>query len=236
MSSNPLRDLATLARDIRLIGWSRIPINIQRACVLFLDVNAYQNNAPYLSAIRLAKLARWANCEVYFICEPSVPEFVDAVRHFATQTLSLLIFYYAGNVLTYENLDGKHSIHVNNGVVGPDLIYQTLDQKQTNLRIIWVMDGVIKPELWDPADQDLDQPGIMFIAPYMDAAQAHLQQTDLKNESIFIQEIYTALKATPSLTAEKLVAKIEPELKRFGQKVFCSSHPPEFKTQLALIL
>jgi hypothetical protein len=204
--------------------------------MIFLDVNAYQTNAPFVSAIRLAKLARWANCEVYFICEPSVPEFVDAVRHFSTQTISLLIFYYAGRTLSYENLDGSPSLNVNQGTVGPDLIYQTIDQKPTNLRIIWTMDGVIKPAAWDPAEQDLDQPGVLFIAPYADPAQAKVQQNDLKNESIFVQEVYTALKGTPSMTADKLVAKIEGELRRFGLKVFCSSHPKEFKSEIPLIL
>jgi hypothetical protein len=236
MGSNPLRDLAALARDIRQIGWSRIPINIQRACMIFLDVNAYQSNAPYVSAIRIAKLARWANCEVYFICEPSVPEFVDAVRHFSTQTISLLIFYYAGRVLTYENLDGSTALSVNGGTVGPDLIYQTMDAKPTNLRIVWTMDGVIKPAAWDPAEQDLDQPGVLFIAPYADPAQARVQQNDLKNESIFVQELYTALKSTPAMTARQVVAKIEPELRRFGLKVFCSSQPKEFKSEIPLIL
>jgi hypothetical protein len=235
MGSNPLRDLAQLARDIRKIGWSRIPINIERSCVLFLNVNAYQTNAPFVSAIRVAKLARWANCEVYFICEPSVPEFVDAIRHFSSQTIKLCLFYYAGNPISQDKVEGSSALTVHLGTVGPSLVYQTIDQKQTNLRLIWTMDGVNNPKAWDPREHDLDQPGVLFIAPYPDPEQAHLQQFDLRNESLYIQELYTALKSNPFLTAGAIVKKIEPALVKFGQKVFCAAVPDEFVTDVALI-
>lgn len=236
MSSNPLRDLQGLARDIRKIGWSRIPINIERACLLILDVNAYQTNAPYLAAIRFAKLARWASCEVYFICEPSVSEFVDALHHFSTQTLNLLTIFYAGNPISQEFLDKDPALKCVNGTVGPSLVYQTLNDKQDDLRIIFMMDGVNDPIAWDPEDQELDAPGIMFMAPYPDSKQAHLQQFDLKNESLFLQELYTALKANPRLTGGEVATIVQKEIVEFGQKVFVSSHPIEFMQDLALIL
>jgi hypothetical protein len=203
--------------------------------VLFLNVSAYHTNAPFLSSIRIAKLARWANCEVYFICNPSVPEFVDAVRHFSTQTLKFVLFYYAGNVISQDKIDASSALSVSGGTVGPSLVYQTIDQKQTNLRLVWAMDGVHNPKAWDPADHDLDQPGVLFIAPYADPQQAHLQQVDLKNESIFVQEMYTALRGNSLLTAQQVVTKIEPELIKFGQRVFCNAVPEEFKTMLAMI-
>jgi hypothetical protein len=236
MSCNPLRDLQTFARDIRQIGWSRIPINIERACMIFVNVHAFHSNASMVSAIRVAKLAKWANCECYFICDPTVPEFVDAVRHFSTQTLNFLMFYYAGNVISQEGLGGSASLSVLNGTVGPDLIYATISEKQTDLRIIWMMDGTNNPESWDPLEHDLGEPGVLFMAPYPDDRQAHLQQMDLKNECIFIQEVFTALKSKPTLTAQDLAAKVGVELKKFGQLVFCSAYPDQFKTDLALII
>ena len=236
MSSNPHRDLQALARDIRQIGWARIPINIERACMIFLNVNAYHTNASYVSAIRVAKLARWANCEVYFITDPSVPEFVDAVRHFATQTLKFCMFYYAGYVISQDVENPTPAIKLVNGTVGPDLVYQTLNEKTTDLRLVWMMDGCYNPEAWDPAEQDLDEPGVLFIAPYPDEKQVHLQQVDLKNESIFVQEVYTALKSKPMLTGAQVEAKVDVELKHFGQRVYCSSHPEQFKTDLAMIV
>jgi hypothetical protein len=114
------------------------------------------------------KLARWANCEVYFICDPSVPEFVDAICRFSTQTIKFLLFYHAGNVILQDKIDVSSVLSMSGGTVGPSLVYQTIDQKQTNLRLVWAMDGVHNPTAWDPEDHDLDQPGVLFIAPYVD--------------------------------------------------------------------
>jgi hypothetical protein len=61
----------------------------------------------------------------------------------------------------YENLDGSPALSVNNGTVGPNLIYQTIDANPTNLSILWT------------ADVDL---GV-----FADPGQARVQQNDLKN-------------------------------------------------------
>ncbi|OHT14423.1 hypothetical protein TRFO_15203 [Tritrichomonas foetus] len=236
MSFNPHRELQALARDVRLIGWSRIPINIERACLIIINKNAYHTNASYNSAIRIAKLMKWANCEVYFITDPSVPEFVDALRHFATQTLNFLYIYYAGNPISQDTMDDPPILKVSEGTVGPDLFYSVINEKPTDLRIVICFDGVNNPTPWDPADQDLDEPGVLFIAPYPDPKQAHLQQNDLKNECLFIQELYTNIKSKPTITGETLRANIEKEILEFGQRVFCSSTPQEYQTDIALII
>ena len=236
MSFNPERDLKALGRDIRNIGWSRIPINIERACLIIINKDAYHNNASFNSAIRIAKLAKWANCEVYFISDPSVPEFVDSLRHFCTQTLNFLLIYYSGNPISQDTMDDPPVLKVFEGTVGPDLFYSTVNEKRSDLRIAIIMDGINNPTPWDPADQELDEPGVLYMAPYPDPNQAHLQQNDLKNQNLFIQEFYSALKAKPSLTGQALKTSVEKEIIEFGQKVFCSSHPAEYKTDLGLII
>ena len=236
MSCNPLRDLQQLARDVRLIGWARIPINIERACMIFLNTNAYGNNASYFSAIRIAKLARWANCEVYFLSNPSVPEFKDALEHFATQTLNFCLFYLAGNPISQDVEVPRPDFILPGGKVGPDVVYEFLNQKQTMLNVVWMMDGCNKPEDWDPKAHNLSEPGVLYLTAYPDERQAHLQQMDLKDESIFIQAVYTALKGKPTMTAAELQRTVDKEIHEFGQKVYCSSDPDEFKTDIAMIV
>lgn len=204
--------------------------------MIFLRTTAFHTNAAFVSAIRVAKLARWANCEVYFITDPSVEEFVDGVRHFATQTVKFCMFYVAGNEISQDAENPSPAIRLQLGTVGPDLIYQTLNEKRSELRIVWIMDGVNSPYEWDPADQELDELGILFIAPYPDQKQAHLQQLDLKNESIFIQEVYTCLKSEPMMTGDELQKRLQKEIVEFGQKVFCGAYPTEFMTDLAMIV
>jgi hypothetical protein len=40
---------------------------------------------------------------------------------------------------------------------------------------------------------------------------------------VFVQEVYTALKGNSLLIAQQVVTKIEPELIKFGQRIFCSA-------------
>ena len=236
MSSNPHRDLASIARDVRLTGLERIPINIERSCMIFVKPNAYHTNASYFSAIRVAKLARWAKCEVYFMTDPTIQEFTNTVHHFATQSLNFCLFYVAGNPITQDVEDPSPVISFPAGTVGPDLVYTMLNEKRSNSRIVWMMDGCQVPEAWDPLEQELDEAGILFIAPFPDDSQAHLEQLDLKGESIFVKEVCSALKAAPKLTAEKVEEEVEPGLVEFGQKVFCASYPEEFKTHVPMIV
>ena len=236
MSFNPLRELQAMSRDIRNIGWARIPINIERACVIFINKDAYHNNAAVNSAIRIAKLMKWANCEIYFIADPSVDEFVKSLDHFCQQTLNFLYIYYAGNPISQDTVDDPPVLQINNGTIGPDLFYSSINSKQSRLKIVISMDGINKPMPWDPAEQDLDEENVFLIAPYPDPNQAHLQQTDLKNQIIFIQELYSNIKAKPMITGQELKTNIEKELIEFGQKVFASSHPVAKLSEVPLVV
>jgi hypothetical protein len=160
---------------------------------------------------------------------------VDAVRRFSTQTIKFLLFYSAGNVISRDKVDASSALSVSRNTVWLSFIYETIDLKQTNLRLTWAMAEVHNPKAGDPADHDLDQPGVLFIAPYADPQQAHLQQVDLKNESVFVQEVYTALRGNSLFTAQQVVTKIDHKLIKFGQRIFCSAVPGELKTVLAMI-
>ena len=236
MSANPLRDLAAAARDIRQIGMRRVPINIERACVIFVNQYAYHNTASIQSAIKIAKFAHWANCEVYYSIDPNVSEVVEILTHFSTNVTKFTFFYFSGNPISQETIESKAAIKVSNGSVGPNLIYSTLDQKDPELQIVLCIDGINRPRPWNPQEQELTQPHISILAPYPDPEQAHLQQLDLKNDTIFINEFWTAIKTQPAATLDEIVKQISPELNLFGQKVFACSDPDSDKTDRPLIL
>ena len=236
MSSNPLRDLAAAARDIRAIGMRRVPINIERACVIFVNQYAYHNTASIQSAIKIAKFAKWANCEVYYSIDPNVQEVVEILTHFSTMVTNFTFFYFSGNPISQEMIESKAAIKTTNGTVGPNLIYSTLDQKNPELQIVLCIDGINRPGPWNPLEQDLQQPHVTILAPYPDPDQAHLQQLDLKNDTIFINEFWTAIKTQPAATLDTIVRQISPELKLFGQKVYACSSPESDRDDRPLIL
>ncbi|EAY14716.1 hypothetical protein TVAG_038220 [Trichomonas vaginalis G3] len=236
MSTNPLRDLAAVARDIRTVGIGSIPINIERACLIMINQYAYHNTASIQSAIRVAKFARWATCEVYYLVDPNVNEATEALTHFSTSVRKFSFIYFSGNPISQDTIDAKAVIKCSNGTIGPNLIYSTIDQKPGDLKLVICVDGINNPELWDPKDQDLTMEHVAFFAPYPDPEQAHLQQLDLQNETIFINEFWNAIKTAPSSTLKDIYNHIAPELNVFGQKILASTYPPEDYSKTPLVL
>ena len=236
MSYNPLRDLQANSRDIRQIGSARIPINIQRACVIFINTFAYRNNASLFQAITVAKLAKWANCEIYFICEASVSEFTEILTHFSQNVIDLCLFYYAGNPISQDLMDSQSSLKLTGGTIGPDLFYETIDNnKKENNKIIILFDGVNQTDPWDPKKQELQSSNILFMAPTPSPASAHLTQFDLQNQSIFLTELKTALKAEPTISANDAKVKIAKAIQEFGMNVFLSSWPENFASKPLIV-
>ena len=236
MSANPLRDLASAARDIRAIGMRRVPINIERACVIFVNQYAYHTTASIQSAIKIAKFAKWANCEVYYMIDPNIQEVGEVLQHFSTMVTKLTFFYFSGNPISQETIEGKACIKVSNGVIGPNYIYEVIDQKDENLNVVLCIDGVNRPGPWNPIEQELQNPHVAFFAPYPDPKQAHLQQLDLKNDTIFINEFWTAIKTQPSATLDTIARQISPELNLFGQNISAVTFPESDLTDKPFIL
>jgi len=225
MSENPLRELAKLGRDIRMIGQTRLPIHIERSCVIFCNTKAFHSAASLTSCIRMAKFAKWANCEVFYLCDPSVTEFVDALMHFCTQVEKMSMVYIAGNKISHESIDEKASFKASNGTIGPDLVYSQIENKNETLRLVLLMDGINQPEGWDPVANDYEIPNLTIISPYPDPDQTHLQQLDLKNENIFLYSLWTFLKTKPRASLQDILPNVSKEMVDFGQKVFISCTP-----------
>lgn len=235
-SSNPLRDLASLARDIRLIGQPRIPVNIERSCLIFVDKNAFRASAALFSAIRVAKFAKWANCEVYYYTDATVDEAKEAIQHFSANVMELSIIYFAGNPISQDVMDDKSVVRMLNGTIGPDLIYSLIDGKPEDLQLILLLDGINNPDNWNPLKHGLKQPHVTVIAPYPDPRQAHLQQQDLQNETLFIHEFWSAIKSKPDITAADIAKTVQKEIVDYGQKVYVESFPESDKNYPLVIL
>ncbi|KAH0787541.1 Clan CD, family C14, metacaspase-like cysteine peptidase [Histomonas meleagridis] len=215
---------------------ARLPINIERVCLVFCNTNAFPSNASLISSIRIAKLGRWVNSEVFFIENPDVREFGDVLCHFSSYTTKELFIYFAGNPISQDYTGDKSILKLRDGSISPDSFYSSINDKPNDLKIIIAFDGTNDPEKWNPENYALTEPGVIFIAPYPDLSKAHLQQFDLKNESIFVYEMYLKLKSDPYTTGQDIQTHLQKILLKFGQKVSCTSHPPELKNSAILVI
>ena len=73
------------------------------------------------------------------------------------------------------------------------------------------------------------------MAPTPSPASAHLTQFDLQNQSIFLTELKTALKAEPTISANDAKVKIAKAIQEFGMNVFLSSWPENFASKPLIV-
>ena len=225
MSSNPLRELAKLGRDLRLLGLGRVPINIERCCVIIVNTRTFPSAASLVSCIRMAKLAKWANCEVYFITDPTVIEVSNVLLHFSTQVLLFSIIYFSGIKISQDTADNKFYFKAHNGLIGSDLIFSQIDKKNDELKLLLLFEGINNPEEFNFKNNEIQLNNLTLMAPYPDVNQTSLQQLDLQNENIFLYEFWVFIKTNPRAKLSDIIPNLEKELNEFGQKLFVDCYP-----------
>jgi hypothetical protein len=236
MATSAFRDLAAIARDIRLIGWKKLPTRLERASIVIVNTKAHLNQQPAKTALRMGKTGKYADSEVFYLVDPTVDEFIDTVRHFVTEVSEFLFIFACATKISQRLVDEKSEIKLKNGSVEPALLFDLLNSKQRNSRVCFVSDGVHRTEDWIPEKYGVDRDGIMFVAPYPDPAQARLEQFDSQQEGVFAMELDKVLKSDPEINAKKLAEKVTAELKAFGMKMFVASYPEAATTELSFAL
>jgi hypothetical protein len=236
MATSAFRDLAAIARDVRNIGWNKLPTNLERASIVIVNTKAHLNQQPSKTALRFGKLGKYADSEVFYLIDPTVDEFIDVIRHFITEVTEFLFLFLCATKISHRLVDDRPEIKLKNGSVDPDLLFDLLNCKQQGSRVCCISDGVNRTQDWVPEKYGVDRPGIMFVAPYPDPGQAKLDQFDSQQESVFALEIDKVLKSDPEINAKNLAKKVDVELKPFGQKVFVASYPEDITTELSFAL
>jgi hypothetical protein len=236
MAATAFNELAAISRDIRKVGWNKLPTHVERAGLIIVNTRSHTNQKPSRQALRMGKLAKYMETELYYLLDPTVDEFIDLLRHFVTEVTEFLFIFTGAVKIGQDLIDQPSLIPLKGGSVDPDLLYDLLNSKLEESRIIFALDGVNRTEDWIPSEHGVDRPGVMFVAPYPDPAQASLIQFDSSQDSLFALEIAKILKSDPEMTGQTLTAKVTKELQAFGMRLFLVSYPPEMTTELSFAI
>jgi hypothetical protein len=152
-----------------------------------------------------------------------------------TETSEFLFIFACATRIGQSLVDGPAEIKVKDGSIDPALLFDLLNCKQNESRIVFASDGVNNTKDWDPAKNGVDRPGVSFIAPYPDPQQSSLTQFDSKQESLFALELAKIIKCDPQINGKDLVAAVNKELVPFGMKLFLAAYPPAIATELSFV-
>lgn len=233
MASTPLSELAAIARDVRKVGWKKLPTGLDRVSLVIVNTRAHLNQQPSRTALRFGRLAKYMETEVLYILDPTVDEFIDLLRHFLTEVTDYLFIATVACKIGQDLVDEKPLIRLKGGSVDPDLLFDLLNCKNHDSRVCFALDGVNNTSAWVPSEHGVDRDGVLFIAPYPDPAQASLDQFDSSQESLFAMEMSKIIKTDPTITGKNLATALTKELQPFGMRVFVSAYPPEMASELS---
>ncbi|KAK8858176.1 hypothetical protein M9Y10_013277 [Tritrichomonas musculus] len=231
-TGNALRELASVARDIRKIGWNKLPTGVEHAGLIIANTHTHLNQRSPKQAAKMAKFAKYMELEVYYILDPTVDEFIDVLRHFITEVTEFLFIFCGATKISQELVDDPPLIQLSKGTADPELVFDLLNSKVPASRICLLLDGVNDPSHWDPKKNGVTRDGVLIMAPYPDPSQASLDQFDSRQESLFAVEVNKVFKTDPEMTGRELANLVSSELQPFGMKVFVASYPPEFANEL----
>lgn len=227
------RELAAISRDVRKVGWNKLPTGLERAGLIIVNTKSHLNQQAAKSALKMGKLAKYMECDLYYLIDPTVDEFIDLIRHFITDVSDYLFISMISTKLHHDLVDEPAEFKVKGGSIDPELLFDLLNCKVPESRVCFVLDGVNNPKDWDPAKNGVDRDGVLFMAPYPDPAQASLDQFDSTQESLFGLELAKIIKCDPVIKGKDLANAIAKELQPFGMKVHIASYPPEMATELS---
>ena len=236
MAANPLREIASIGHDIQKIKWDKLPTDLERIGVLFINTRAHLNEQSVKSCVKIAKLMKYMELEIYFIINPTVDDFVDIMRRFVTQVTDYLFCFYIGTKIQQALVDSPAVLKMKGGDVDPELLFDLLNSKKEESKVAFVTDGFNDPSKWDPSKNGVTRSGVIVLAPYPDPAQSKTEQFDTSMESFFALELNKTIKSNPEITGAELAQSLSTDLNIVGTKVYCASCPPEFKDQLSFAI
>lgn len=222
--TSTMNELLAISHDIRKLGWKKLPRNVERAAVIFSRGKSHRNLEGAKECLKFGKLAKYMLCEVFFIIDPTVDEFIDVMRHFVTETKEILLCFTASNTLNAKSSAAAPMIPFVGDNVDPELLFDMLNSKKPENKIFFIMDGINKPDDWDPKKNGSKRDGVYVCAPY--AASADAIQFDSEQESFFATQLYKVVKAFPDSALSEIVGVLSEQIEPFGLKPFVASYPP----------
>ena len=222
--TSAMRELAAMSHDIRKLGWKKLPRGVQRAAIIFSYGKSHLNLECSKTALRYGKIAKYMLCEVFYILDATVDEFIDVMRHFVTETSEILLTFTIANKIDANSSSQPPAIPFVGSSVDPELLYDMLNSKRLDLKLFFIMDGINKPEDWDPKKNGASKSNIYVIAPY--AASADAIQFDSQQESLFGSQFHKVIKAFPDGALSEIAKVVDEQVEPFALKTYVASYPP----------
>ena len=225
MTSNPLREISSISHDIRLIGFKKLPRKISRACLIFCNFKAHKNSESPKESLKIAKIAKYLECEVYFITDATVEEFIDAMTHFLIETTEFLFIFMAVTDITKPLINKSELIQLKNDNIEPELIFDLFNSKNTNNKIFFLLDAIYNPINWNLNNYNFKKNNIYLMAPYPESNNKEIIQFDRSMNGIFSLTLSKIIKSNPESSIEIISKLIENEISNFGQKIYYNTFP-----------
>ena len=221
--TSAMRELAAISHDLRLLGWNKLPRDIPRAAVIFSYGKSHLNLECSKTALRFGKIAKYMLCEVYYILDATVDEYIDIMRHFVTETTEILIQFTIANKLDANSTSRPAEIPFKDSSVDPGLLFDIGNSKKISSKLFFFLDGINKPEDWDPKKNGCTKSNVYIIAPY--AASPDVSQFDSQQESLFASQFHKVIKSLPDAPLTEVAQIFEEQVEPFSIKLFIASYP-----------
>lgn len=246
MSSDPVRRLKELGRDVSSVAISRLPTNLTKAC--FICVNSYTSyrlslgTGPINDAVSFAKCMKNFEYEVFFLHNPHSRNFLKYLDAFFKNTSVELVVYYVGHGTSVKDVSGDETdgtdeaFVFDDGTISDDtLIDHLIDCKHPDSKLILVTDACHSGTIWDIQGGNVKgrqlPPGIMSVSAANDKQTAKQTVINKQDQGIFTYNLTKILKSSPELSPNELATKMKSALRKYGQTFTVGTTSPEMLTE-----
>ena len=249
---DPLRSLKSVGRDLTGTNSFDMPLKDlpDRVCLAIASPKSKLDNSAYSDAFKAAKMYIRADFAFYFLPQPDYPTFCDWMVYFLTNVKDHLSLVFTGYQM--EATDGikmdTHPCTIKGREILPKRIFSLIRKHKNPLsRITIIVNGCPAVETWSNVDDIKTQtisftttaatPSmldvlsfkgnlpekvlLMTVCPRLDTETVYDRGPG--NYSNFIREVSKLTKKDPILSAQDLLSKLQPVMKKDGQQLIVYS-------------
>ena len=253
---DPLRSLKSIGRDLTGANSFEFPLKDlpERVCLAIASPQSKLDNSAYSDAFKAAKMYIRADFAFYFLPSPDYPKFCDWLEFLLTNVKDHLSLIFTG--YTMKPIDGIQTetqpCLINGREILPKRIFSLIRKhKNPNSRLTIIVNGCPAVETWSNIDdiktqtisfsltsatpdmlQVLPFKGtlpekvlLMTVCPRLDTDK--VQDRGPGNYSNFIRDVSKMTKKDPILSAQDLLARLQPQIRKDGQQLIVYSSSPD---------
>ena len=242
MSSDPVRRLMELGRDLQNIPLSRIPPSFTK--IAFICVNTFESfrfglgKGPLEDAVRFAKIFRYYGFELFFLKTPHVRNFLRYFDPLLERTSQHLVTLYLGHeVYKLQSNEKEEAFCFDDGVIkDEEVIQHIVEKKQPGAQLTLLTDACRPGSIWDINEGLVCgiklPPNILSIAASNNNPDSGITTIQTRLESgMFTELIVKALKNNSAVTPDGLENNLKKSLLEYHQTFVVGTSSPELLTK-----